>query len=153
VAAAAAGPAPGLSDRAAVGPGTTVDRLVFAVAAAGLLTSLALHVAVLAGALVMPRAPWSWLLHAGSVAGFWRAGMRLAAAGLTGVAGLLRVRRMVPIPVRLCLGAAALNTLVGTGLALAHRTSPGQALTAYWTMMYLLVTILLGVVVLRPGRA
>jgi hypothetical protein len=126
--------------------------VIFAATTAGLLTSLALHVAVLAGAPAAPAFPWSWLLHAGAVAGFWRAGIRIAAAGLTGVAGLLRIRRMVPIPVRLCLGAATLNALVDAGLSLAHRTAPGQALTAYWTMMYLLGTILLGFVVLRPGR-
>jgi len=142
---------PGPPARLRVEPASSLDRLILAAASAGLVASLGLHVAVLAGAPVAPAPPWSWLLHAGAVVGFWRAGGRIAAARLTGLAGFLRIRRMVPIPVRLCLGAATVNALIGSGLALAGHGLPGQALTAYWTMMYLLVTILVGFVVLRPA--
>jgi hypothetical protein len=124
---------------------------VLVVAAAGLAASLALHLALIAGADVAPAAPWSWLLHAGAVAGFWTAGGRIAAAGLRGVAGILRIRRLTPIPVRISMAAASLNTLVTAGLALTGRGAPGRALTAYWTMMYLLIAILSVFVVPRLG--
>jgi hypothetical protein len=79
---------------------------------------------------------------------------RIRAAGLRGVAGLLRIRRMVPIPLRLALAAATLNALVTAGLAAAERGShPGRALTAYWLMMYLLVSILVTCVVVRSRAA
>ena len=112
--------------------------------------SLAVHLALLGGVPLAPAPPWSWLLHAGAVLGFWWAWGRITAAGLTGVSGLFRIRRMVPVPVRLCLGAATANALVAAWLAGSGRGVPGQALSAYWTMMYLLVTILFGFVVLRP---
>jgi hypothetical protein len=115
---------------------------VLGVAGAGLATSLAWHLALIAGADVTPGPPWSWLLHAGAVAGFWTAGGRIAAAGLRGVAGILRIRRMTPIPVRLSMAAASLNALATAGLAAVGRGAPGRALTAYWTMMYLLIGIL-----------
>jgi hypothetical protein len=115
---------------------------VLGIAAAGLATSLAWHLALIAGVDVAPASPWSWLLHVGAVAGFWTAGGRIAAAGLRGVAGFLRIRRLTPIPVRLSLAAASLNALVTAGLALGGRGAPGRALTAYWTMMYLLIAIL-----------
>ncbi len=120
-------------------------------AGAGLVVSLTLHVALLGGVPLAPAPPWSWLLHAGAVVGFWRAAGRTSAAGLHGLGGWLRVRRMVPIPVRLCLGAATVNALAAAWLGVFGRGVPGQALSAYWTMMYLLVTILFGFVVLRVG--
>jgi hypothetical protein len=56
---------------------------------------------------------------------------------------------LVPIPVRLCLGAATLNSLATAWLAWTHRAVPGRAGTAYWIMMYGLIAILTGFVVRR----
>jgi hypothetical protein len=126
-----------------------VDRLFLAAAAFGLALSLGLHVAILAAGAPAPAAPWSWLVHAGEVVAFWWAAGRISAAGLRGLAGLLRIRRMIPIPVRLGLGAATANALVSGLLAAGGRGAPGRALTAYWTMMYLLVAVLFTFVVLR----
>jgi hypothetical protein len=128
-----------------------MDRLILVGAALGLAGSLVLHVAGLAAGPVVPVAPWSWVLHAGTVAGLWCAAARLAAAGLRGIPGLRRVRRMVPIPVRLALGAATVNALATGALALAGGGVPGRALTAYWTMIYLLVAILFAFVDGRPN--
>jgi hypothetical protein len=130
-----------------------LDWVIFALTGAGLVVSLADHVAILAGHGVAPAPPWSWLLHGGAVVGFWWMARRISAAGLRTLSGVLRMRRMVPVPVRLTLAAATLNA-VGTGwLALSGRAVPGQAISAYWTMMYLLVTILFGFVLLRAGPA
>jgi len=129
-----------------------VHRLLLAAAGLGLILSLGLHVAVITGAAPAPAAPWSWVLHAGSILGFWFAAGRVAAAGLRGLGGLLRIRRMVPIPVRLMLLAATLNAVGTAWLGLTARALPGRALTAYWTLMYLLIAILLTFVV-RPERA
>lgn len=126
-----------------------VHRLLLAAAGLGLALSLALHVAVIAGIASAPTAPWSWALHAGSILGFWVAAGRVTAAGLRGLAGLLRIRRMVPIPVRLVLAAATLNAIVTAWLGLTAPALPGRALTAYWTLMYLLIAILFAFVV-RP---
>jgi hypothetical protein len=111
-----------------------------------------LHVGALATGSA-PAAPWSWLLHGGAVVGCWWVAARVRAAGLRGVAGLLRIRRMVPIPLRLALGGATLNALVTGGLAAWGRGLPGRALTAYWLMMYLLVSILVTCVLVRPPAA
>jgi hypothetical protein len=51
------------------------------------------------------------------------------------------------------MGAASLNALVTAGLALAGRGAPGRALTAYWTMMYLLIATLSAFVVPRLAAA
>jgi hypothetical protein len=56
---------------------------------------------------------------------------------------------MIPIPIRLVLGAATLNALVDAVLAAGGRGEPGRAITAYWIMMYLLVSLLFAFVVLR----
>jgi len=96
-----------------------------------------------------PAPPWSWVVHVGAVVGFWCAAGRISAAGLRGMAGLLRIRRMIPIPIRLALGAATLNALVAAALAAGGRGVAGRALTAYWIMMYLLVSVLFTFVVLR----
>jgi hypothetical protein len=125
------------------------NRLLLVAAGLGLALSLALHVAVVAGIAFAPAAPWSWALHAGSIAGFWVATGRVAAAGLRGVAGLLRVRRMVPVPIRLALAAASLNAIVTAWLGLTAPALAGRALTAYWTLMYLLIATLFAFVV-RP---
>lgn len=130
-----------------------VDRLLLAAAGLGFALSLALHVAVLAAGARAPAAPWSWLVHGGAVVGFWWAAGRISAAGLRGLAGLLRIRRMIPIPVRLVLGAATANALLSAALAAGGHGLPGRALTAYWTMMYLLVAVLFTFVVLRLGPA
>jgi hypothetical protein len=47
------------------------------------------------------------------------------------------------------LGAATLNALVDAALAAGGRGEPGRAITAYWIMMYLLVSVLFAFVVLR----
>ncbi len=125
-----------------------VERLILAAAAAGFGVSLAVHLAALAGYPVGPRL-WSWLLHAGTVAGFLSVSARITAAGFRRPAGFLRMRRMVPIPVRLALGVVTLNAGVGIGLAVIGRAMPGQAASAYWTMMYLLVAIMYAFVVPR----
>lgn len=134
-------------------PGATrmrpANRLILAGATVGLLLSLGLHLGVLATLTRAPVPPWSWLVHAGAVVGFWCAAGRISAAGLRGVAGLLRIRRMIPIPIRLVLGAATLNALVDAALAAGGRGEPGRAITAYWIMMYLLVSVLFAFVVLR----
>jgi hypothetical protein len=130
-----------------------VDRLFLAAAALGLALSLGLHVAILAAGARAPAAPWSWLVHAGAVVAFWWAAGRIGAAGLRGLGGLLRIRRMIPIPVRLALGAATANALVSGLLAARGHGAPGRALTAYWTMMYLLVAVLFTFVVLRLRSA
>jgi hypothetical protein len=59
---------------------------------------------------------------------------------------------MVPIPVRLLLLAASLNAVGTAWLGLTARALPGRALTAYWTLMYLLIAVLF-VFVIRPERA
>jgi hypothetical protein len=92
------------------------------------------------------------VLHAGSILGFWIAAGRVAAAGLRGFRGLLRIRRMVPIPARLMLLAASLNAIVTAWRGLTPPALPGRALTAYWTLMYLLIAILF-VFVVRPVGA
>lgn len=127
-----------------------MHRLLLAAAGAGLVLSLALHLAVVAGVASAPAAPWSWLLHAGSILGFWVAAGRIAAAGLRGLAGLLRIRRMVPVPVRLMLLAASVNAIGTAWLGLTARALPGRAITAYWTLMYLLIAVLFTFVI-RPG--
>ncbi|MGH7321689.1 MAG: hypothetical protein ACRELA_18980 [Candidatus Rokuibacteriota bacterium] len=109
--------------------------------------SLTIHLAAVAGIPAVPGPPWSWLLHAGTVAGFVGLSARITAAGLRSPAGCLRMRRMVPIPLRLALGVATLNAGFGMGLAVIGRAMPGQAASAYWTMMYLLVTIVYAFVV------
>jgi hypothetical protein len=118
----------------------------------GLALTLALHLRTLAAA-GPPAAPWSWLIHGGAIGGCWWVAACLRAAGLRGVGGLLRVRKMVPIPLRLALAAATLNALVAAGLAAAGGGLPGRALTAYWLMMYLLVSILAACVVVRLRAA
>lgn len=130
----------------------TIDRLILAGAGLGLVTSVGLHVAAVTAA-VAPAAPWTWVLHAGTVLGFWCAAGRIATAGLRGLDGLLRVRRMVPIPVRLVLAAATVNALVAGALAVSSPDLAARAFTAYWIMMYLLVSILFTFVVLRVGAA
>jgi hypothetical protein len=121
-------------------------------AGVGLGVSVALHVGLLAGAGHGVAPPWwSWLLHAGAGVGFWCAAGRVAAAGLRGLSGVLRIRRMVPIPVRLVLAAVSANALVTGYLALSGQVVFGRALSAYWTMVYLVVTILFVFVVGRRG--
>jgi hypothetical protein len=110
-------------------------------------------VAVLTGRGLVPAPPWSWGLHAGAVVGFWFVAGRITAAGLRGIEGFLRIRRMVPIPVRLTLAAATLNTLLAARLAWSGRGAPGRLPTAYWAMMYLLIAILMGFVFVRGGAA
>jgi len=132
-------------------PTRAVDGVVTIGAGVGLAVSLALHLAV-----VTARAPaalpmWTWSLHAGAILGFWTAAGRITAAGLRGLSGLLRIRRMVPIPVRLALGAATVNAGVTASLGLTAAAVPGRALTAYWILMYLLITILFVFVVRRPA--
>ncbi len=133
----------------------TIDRLILAGASLGLALSLGLHVAAVTSvsAAPAPAAPWSWALHGGAVVGFWCAAGRIAGAGLRGFDGLLRVRRMVPIPVRLVVGAATLNALLAGGLAVSRPELAARAFTAYWTMMYLLIAVLFAFVVLRLGAA
>jgi hypothetical protein len=114
----------------------------------GLALTLALHLRTLAAA-GPPAAPWSWLIHGGAIGSCWWVVARIRAAKLRGVAGLLRIRKMVPIPLRLALAAATLNALVATGLDAVGRGLPGRALTAYWLMMYLLASILAACVVVR----
>jgi hypothetical protein len=143
-------PAPDRSGRPAA---ILRDRLILAAAVVGLLASLALHGALLAGLAAAPVAPWSWGLHATSVVLFWLTARRVTAAGLTGVRGLLRIRRMVPIPARLCLGAATANALAAAWLTWSGRAIPGRAGTAYWIMMYGLVAILRTFVLRRPPGA
>jgi hypothetical protein len=126
-----------------------VHRLLLVAAGLGLALSLVLHVAVVTRVAAAPAAPLAWALHGGSILGFWVAAGRVAAAGLRGLAGLLRIRRMVPIPVRLVLLAATLNALGTAWLGLTARALPGRALTAYWTLMYLLIAVLFAFVV-RP---
>ena len=130
-----------------------MNRLILAGATLGLALSLGLHLGVLATVTRAPAPPWSWVVHAGAVVGFWCAAGQISAAGLRGVAGFLRIRRMIPIPIRLTLGAATLNALVAAALAASGRGVPGRALTAYWLMMYLLISVLFAFVVLRPRRA
>jgi hypothetical protein len=142
------------------------DRLVLLMAGVGLGVSVALHLGQMAGAGHGPVTPWwSWLLHAGAGLGFWCAAGRVAAAGLRGLSGILRIRRMVPIPVRVILALVSLNALVTGYLAMSGHVVFGRALSAYWTMVYLVVTILFvfvvgrradggtaGPVAGRPGR-
>lgn len=125
------------------------DRVIVAVAAAAFALSVALHLAVVAGADLVPAPPWSWALHAGTVGGFWLGAHRIAGVRPRGVAGLLRIRRLVPIPFRVALAAATLNALVATALAVSGAVAMSRALLAYWTMMYLVIAVLLGIVV--PG--
>jgi hypothetical protein len=136
-------------DQSRGGATVRLDRLSLGAAAAGLLASLGLHLALLAGLPAAPVPPWSWLLHATAVVLGWRTLRRVSAGGFSGLQGLLRIRRMVPIPVRLCLGAATTNALVAAWLAWSYRAVPGQAATAYWVMMYCLVAVLVGFVVRR----
>jgi hypothetical protein len=126
-----------------------LHRLLLVAAGLGLVSSLGLHVAVVTGVATAPAVPWSWVFHAGSVLGFWVAAGRIAAAGLRGFGGLLRIRRMVPVPARLMLLAATLNAIVTAWRGLTAHALPGRALTAYWTLMYLLIAVLLAFVV-RP---
>jgi hypothetical protein len=128
-----------------------VDRVILLLAGVGLGVSVVLHVALLTGASLGAVSPWSWLLHAGAGLGFWCAAGRVSVAGLRGFSGVLRIRRMVPIPVRLTLAAVTANALVTGYLALSGRVVLGQALSAYWTMVYLVVTILFVFVVRRPA--
>jgi hypothetical protein len=128
-----------------------LHRLLLVAAGVGLLLSIGLHVLVVAGVASAPAAPWSWVFHAGSIVGFWVVAGRVAAAGLRGLSGLLRIRRMVPIPVRLLLLAASLNALGTAWLGLTARAVPGRALTAYWTLMYLLIAVLLVFVIPKLG--
>jgi hypothetical protein len=128
-----------------------VHRLLLVAAGVGLVLSLALHLLVVAGIASAPAAPWSWVFHGGSILGFWVAAGRVTAAGLRGLSGLLRIRRMVPIPVRLLLLAASLNAIGTAWLGLTARTLPGRALTAYWILMYLLIAVLFTFVI-RPER-
>ena len=144
-------PAPAPSAGGAGARASLLDRLVLAGAGLGLGLSAVLHAGMLAAGARPPVAPWSWLIHGGCIGGFWWAAARIRAAGLRGVAGWLRVRRMVPLPFRLVLGAATLNAMGTAGLAAAGRGIPGRAQTAYWLMMYLLVSILVGRVVRRLG--
>lgn len=134
-------------------PWASADRLILTGAVVGFVLSLALHLGVVAGLDVAPVPPWAWLLHAGAVGGFWLVARRITAAGLRGVAGFLRMRRAVPLPVRLTLAAATLNALAVGGLAASGRAVRGQAGSAYWTMMYLLVAIVFGFVVPRVASA
>lgn len=134
------------------------DRLTLAAAVVGCGGSLGLHLAVLAGAPVAPTAPWSWLLHAGTIVGFWRVAARIVAAGpprLPGLEGFLRIRRMVPIPLRVAMAGATLNAVVAVGLWLRGQAPVGRALSAYWVMMYLLITIVFACVAprVRVGEA
>ncbi len=129
----------------------TLDRLVLAGATLGLALSLWFHVAAVTAASPPPRVGF-WALHAGAVLGFWYAAGRIAAAGLRGIQGLLRIRRMVPIPLRLAVGAATLNALLAGGRALVGQGMAARGFTAYWTMMYLLIAVLFAFVVL-PLRA
>jgi hypothetical protein len=121
-------------------------------AGVGLSVSVALHVGQMAGAGHGAMPPWwSWLLHAGAGLGFWCAAGRVAAAGLRGLSGVVRIRRMVPIPVRVVLALVSLNALVTGYLAASGQVVFGRALSAYWTMVYLVVTILFLFVVGRRG--
>lgn len=152
MAAAASGPADEVTVGRAVGgagPRAMGERLIVVAATGAFALSVALHLGVLAGADLLPAPPWSWGLHAGVVVGFWLGAGRIAAARIWGVAGLLRMRRMIPIPVRVALAAAALNTLVATGLVLSGGVVFGRALLAYWTLMYLVITVIFAFVV--PG--
>lgn len=122
---------------------------MLALAGTGFLASLTLHVALLARAASAPVPPWSWLLHAGAVVVFWWTAGRIRQARLTGLSGILRVRRMVPIPVRLCLAAVTLNWLLTLGHLVSGSGIAGRSPSAYWMMMYFLVSILIRFVVLR----
>src|SRR5262249_41103413 len=84
-----------------------VDRLVLVGAGLGLALALGLHISALAVG-GSPAAPWSWLLHGGAIDACWWVAQRIRAAGFRGVAGLLRIRRMVPVPLRLALAAVTL---------------------------------------------
>ncbi|MGH7263616.1 MAG: hypothetical protein ACREMB_02025 [Candidatus Rokuibacteriota bacterium] len=125
------------------------DRLAVAGGLFGLALSLGLHVATLAGAGVTPGRVGAVTLHAGSVAAFWYVAGRIATGGLGGVSGLLRIRRMVPIPFRLAMGAATLNAAVAAALVAGGQAAPDRAWSAYWCMMYLLVAIAAGFVLPR----
>jgi hypothetical protein len=129
----------------------TLDRLVLGGATLGLAGSLWFHLSALTAASTPPPV-WFWALHAGAVLGFWCATGRIAGAGLRGFKGLLRIRRMIPIPVRLAVAAATLNALLAAVRALAGHGLAARGFTAYWTMMYLLVAVLFAFVVL-PLRA
>jgi hypothetical protein len=129
----------------------TLDRVVLGGAIVGLAVSLWLHVAAVTAASA-PSRVWFWVLHAGAMVGFWLAAGRVTAAGLRGVQGLLRIRRLIPIPVRLAVAAATLNALVAGGRAVAGQGMGARGFTAYWTMMYLLIAVLFAFVVL-PMRA
>jgi hypothetical protein len=59
-------------------------------------------------------------------AGCWWVAQRIRAAGFRGVAGLLRIRRMVPVPLRLALAAVTLDALMTTGLTPAGPSLPGR---------------------------
>jgi hypothetical protein len=126
-----------------------MDRLAVAGGVLGLALSLGLHVAALAGSGVAPGRAGSVTLHVGSVAAFWYVAGRIATGGLRGVPGLLRIRRMVPIPLRLALGAATLNAAVAAALTASGQAAPARAWSAYWCMMYLLVAIAAGFVLPR----
>jgi hypothetical protein len=130
-----------------------VDRLVVGGAVAGLVVSLGLHAATVAGVDLGTWSAHAWPLHVGVVVGFWYVAGRIAAAGLRGVAGLLRMRRMVPIPLRLALGAATVNAAITVALSLSRRAAPERAWSAYWCMMYLLVTIVAAFVLPRIESA
>jgi len=129
----------------------TLDRLVLGGATLGFALSFWFHVAAVTSASAPPWV-WFWILHAGGVLGFWFAAGRIAGAGLRGVQGLLRIRRLIPIPVRLAVAAATLNALLAGGRALAGQGLAAGGFTAYWTMMYLLIAVLFAFVVL-PLRA
>ena len=129
----------------------TLDRVALGGATLGLAASLWFHVAALTAASAPPRV-WFWVLHAGAVLGFWLAAGRITRAGLRGVQGLLHIRRLIPIPVRLAVAAATLNALLAVGRALAGQGLGARGFTAYWTMMYLLIAVLFAFVVL-PMRA
>ncbi len=125
------------------------DRLIVTVAASACALSVVLYLAVLAGVELLPGPPWSWALHAGMIGGFWLGAQRIAGVRPRGVAGLLRIRRTLPIPFRVGLAAAALNALVATSLALAGGVAPHRAFLAYWVLMYLMIAVIFGFVL--PG--
>lgn len=132
---------------------TGADRVTLGVGLAGVAGSLVIHLAGLLGGDLTPSPPWPWLLHGGTIVGFWRVAARVAPARLSGLDGFLRVRRMIPIPLRIALAGAALNTLVAGSLALAGRGDAGRVLSAYWLLMYLLVTVAFACVVPRLSAA
>lgn len=129
------------------------DRLILGGALGGLIISLGLHARALAGVTPEAWGSWSWLLHVGAVLGGWYVVGRIAAGGLRGVSGLLRMRRMVPIPLRLALAAAAFNAAIAAGLTVVGHAGPDRAWSAYWCMMYLLVTIAAAFVLPRIDTA